>query len=78
MTPDITEENLQARSGKHFDGAVQQIWTSRAGDGNKSELSVGYSTLYGDMCGGLAVIGDVPKTMVYQMAHYINHAAGRK
>jgi NAD+ synthase (glutamine-hydrolysing) len=40
--------------------------------GNKSELAVGYCTLYGDMSGGLAVISDVPKTMVYDLAHYIN------
>ena len=41
--------------------------------GNKSELSIGYVTLYGDMAGGLAVISDVPKTMVYELAHHINH-----
>jgi NAD+ synthetase len=40
--------------------------------GNKSELAVGYCTLYGDMCGGLAVISDVPKTMVYRLAEYVN------
>jgi NAD+ synthetase len=40
--------------------------------GNKSELAVGYCTLYGDMCGGLAVISDVPKTMVYRLARWIN------
>jgi NAD+ synthetase len=40
--------------------------------GNKSELAVGYCTLYGDMCGGLAVISDVPKTMVYRLANWIN------
>lgn len=40
--------------------------------GNKSELALGYCTLYGDMCGGLAVISDVPKTMVYELAHFIN------
>ena len=42
--------------------------------GNKSELAVGYCTLYGDMCGGLAVISDVPKTMVYRLARWINRA----
>ena len=41
--------------------------------GNKSELAVGYCTLYGDMCGGLAVISDVPKTMVYRVARWLNH-----
>jgi NAD+ synthetase len=40
--------------------------------GNKSELAVGYCTLYGDMVGGLAVISDVPKTMVYRLSHYVN------
>jgi NAD+ synthetase len=40
--------------------------------GNKSELGVGYCTLYGDMCGGLAVISDVPKTLVYRLAHFVN------
>ncbi len=45
--------------------------------GNKSELSVGYCTLYGDMCGGLAVIGDVPKTMVYDLCRHLNQSAGR-
>jgi NAD+ synthetase len=43
--------------------------------GNKSELSVGYSTLYGDMCGGLAVISDVPKTMIYRLARWIDRGA---
>ena len=45
--------------------------------GNKSELAVGYCTLYGDMCGGLAVISDVPKTMVYTLGRHINALAGR-
>jgi NAD+ synthase (glutamine-hydrolysing) len=45
--------------------------------GNKSELAVGYCTLYGDMCGGLAVISDVPKMMVYDLAHHLNRRAGR-
>ena len=43
--------------------------------GNKSELAVGYCTLYGDMCGGLAVISDVPKTLVYRLARYVNSRA---
>ena len=46
--------------------------------GNKSELSVGYATLYGDMCGGLAVISDVFKGVVYELSHYINEKAGRE
>ena len=45
--------------------------------GNKSELAVGYCTLYGDMAGGLAVLADLPKTMVYEMASYLNRQAGR-
>ncbi len=45
--------------------------------GNKSELAVGYCTLYGDMCGGLAVLSDVPKTTVYKLAEHINERAGR-
>jgi len=46
--------------------------------GNKSEVAVGYCTLYGDMAGGLAVISDVPKTMVYQLARHMNDRAGRE
>jgi NAD+ synthase (glutamine-hydrolysing) len=45
--------------------------------GNKSEMAVGYSTLYGDMCGGLNLIGDVPKTTVYELSEWINKRAGR-
>jgi NAD+ synthetase len=46
--------------------------------GNKSELSVGYCTIYGDMCGGLAVISDLPKTTVWEMSRWINQHAGRE
>jgi NAD+ synthase (glutamine-hydrolysing) len=46
--------------------------------GNKSELAVGYCTLYGDMCGGLAVIADVPKTLVYEVSYFVNKNAGRE
>ena len=46
--------------------------------GNKSETAVGYCTLYGDMAGGFAVIKDVPKTLVYELAAHVNHAAGRE
>ena len=46
--------------------------------GNKSEIAVGYCTLYGDMCGGLAVISDVPKTTVYAISELINQQAGRE
>ena len=70
---DVTEENLQAR----IRGKILMAISNKQGylvltTGNKSELAVGYCTLYGDMCGGLAVISDVPKTMVYQLAEYIN------
>jgi NAD+ synthetase len=70
---DTTEENLQARAR----GAVLMALSNKFGHlllstGNKSELAVGYCTLYGDMCGGLAVINDVPKTLVYRLARYVN------
>ncbi|MEO0077215.1 MAG: NAD(+) synthase, partial [candidate division WOR-3 bacterium] len=68
-----TEENIQAR----IRGNILMALSNKFGylvltTGNKSELSVGYSTLYGDMAGGLAVIADVPKIMVYQLCEYIN------
>jgi NAD+ synthase (glutamine-hydrolysing) len=71
--PDTAEENLQARAR----GAVLMALSNKFGSillttGNKSELAVGYCTLYGDMAGGLAVISDVPKTLVYRLSHYIN------
>jgi NAD+ synthase (glutamine-hydrolysing) len=71
--PDITEENLQAR----IRGMLLMAFSNKFGylvlsTGNKSELALGYSTLYGDMCGGLAVIGDVTKRQVYALAHWIN------
>lgn len=70
---DVTEENLQAR----IRGKILMAISNKYGylvltTGNKSELAVGYCTLYGDMCGGLAVISDIPKTMVYDLAEYIN------
>ncbi|GAB6274902.1 MAG: NAD+ synthase [Peptococcaceae bacterium] len=70
---DLAEENIQAR----IRGNILMFISNREGyltlsTGNKSELAVGYCTLYGDMCGGLAVISDVPKTMVYVLAKYIN------
>lgn len=69
----LAEENLQAR----IRGSILMALSNRTGalvlsTGNKSELSVGYCTLYGDMVGGLSVIADVPKTMVYRLAHHIN------
>ena len=70
---DVTEENMQAR----LRGLMLMSISNKFGSlvlttGNKSELAVGYCTLYGDMCGGLAVISDVPKTMVYRLANWIN------
>jgi len=70
---DVTEENMQAR----LRGLIMMAASNKFGSlvlttGNKSELAVGYCTLYGDMCGGLAVISDVPKTMVYELAKWVN------
>jgi len=76
--PDTTEENLQSR----LRGMVLMALSNKFGSlvlttGNKSEIAVGYCTLYGDMCGGLAVISDVPKTMVYRLARVANCRYGR-
>jgi len=73
LPQDVTEENVQAR----IRGSVLMALSNKFGalvltTGNKSELGVGYCTLYGDMCGGLAVISDVPKTLVYRLSRYIN------
>ncbi len=77
--PDLTEENIQARiRGNLLMALSNKFGRLVLATGNKSELSVGYCTLYGDMCGGLAVIGDVPKVMVYRLSHYVNHKAGRE
>jgi NAD+ synthetase len=70
---DATEENMQAR----LRGLTLMSLSNKFGQlllttGNKSELAVGYCTLYGDMCGGLAAISDVPKTMVYDLARHLN------
>ncbi len=71
---DVTEENLQARIRGNFLMALSNKFGSLVlSTGNKSEMAVGYCTLYGDMAGGLAVISDVPKTMVYELARLINH-----
>ncbi len=71
--PDITEENIQARIRGNFLMALSNKFGYLVlSTGNKSELAVGYCTLYGDMSGGLGVIADVPKTMVYELAEYIN------
>ncbi|HZD31929.1 MAG TPA: NAD+ synthase [Candidatus Angelobacter sp.] len=71
--PDVTEENVQAR----IRGSILMALSNKFGalvltTGNKSEIGVGYCTLYGDMCGGLAVVSDVPKTLVYRLARYVN------
>ncbi|MGD1048369.1 MAG: NAD(+) synthase, partial [Candidatus Krumholzibacteriaceae bacterium] len=75
---DVTEENIQAR----IRGNLLMALSNKFGwlvltTGNKSELAVGYCTLYGDMAGGFAVIKDVPKTLVYPLCRYRN-ARGRK
>ena len=73
LPPDTTEENIQARCR----GILLMAISNKNGrlvltTGNKSEMSVGYATLYGDMAGGFAVLKDVPKTMVYRLANYRN------
>jgi len=79
MEPDVTEENVQAR----IRGNILMALSNKFGwlvltTGNKSEVSAGYCTLYGDMAGGFAVIKDVPKTLVYQLAGHKNGSAGRE
>lgn len=74
----VAEENMQAR----IRGNILMALSNESGSlllttGNKSELAVGYCTLYGDMCGGLAVLSDVPKTVVYDLARHINASSGR-
>jgi NAD+ synthase (glutamine-hydrolysing) len=75
---DITEENLQARTRGNILMALSNKfnWLVLT-TGNKSEMSTGYATLYGDMAGGFAVIKDVPKTLVYDVCRFINRSAGR-
>jgi NAD+ synthase (glutamine-hydrolysing) len=69
----VTEENLQSRLRGVTMMALSNKWGALVlATGNKSELAVGYCTLYGDMCGGLAVISDVPKTLVYSLARVAN------
>jgi len=73
LAEDVTEENLQARTRGGILMAVANKFSALVlTTGNKSELGVGYCTLYGDMVGGLAVISDVPKTLVYRLARYVN------
>jgi NAD+ synthase (glutamine-hydrolysing) len=78
MKEDVTEENIQAR----IRGNLLMALSNKFGwlvltTGNKSEYSVGYTTLYGDMAGGFAVIKDVPKMLVYDVARHVNARAGR-
>ncbi len=73
LTFGLTEENIQARCR----GIVVMAMSNKFGyillnTSNKSECAVGYGTLYGDMCGAIGVIGDVYKTQIYELAHYIN------
>lgn len=69
----VTEENLQARIRGNFLMALSNKFGSMVlSTGNKSEMAVGYCTLYGDMAGGLAMLSDVPKTMVYELANLMN------
>jgi NAD+ synthase (glutamine-hydrolysing) len=77
--PDLAAENIQAR----IRGNLMMALSNRHGwliltTGNKSEMSVGYATLYGDMAGGFAAIKDVPKTLVYELVRHRNEAAGRE
>ena len=70
---DVTEENIQSRTrGTLLMALSNKIGAIVLSTGNKSELGVGYCTLYGDMVGGLAVISDVPKTVVYRLSYYVN------
>jgi NAD+ synthase (glutamine-hydrolysing) len=76
LAPDTTEENIQAR----VRGTLLMALSNKTGrlvltTGNKSEMAVGYCTLYGDMAGGFAVIKDIPKTLVYQLCTYRNSMA---
>jgi NAD+ synthase (glutamine-hydrolysing) len=72
----VAEENIQARiRGSLLMGVSNNFGCLLLTTGNKSELGVGYCTLYGDMCGGLAVISDVPKTLVYRLANFVNSRA---
>jgi len=75
---DVTEENLQARLRGVTLMSLSNKWGAMVlTTGNKSELAVGYCTLYGDMCGGLAVISDLPKTLVYELSRIANKRHGQ-
>jgi NAD+ synthase (glutamine-hydrolysing) len=73
LPEDVTEENLQARIRGNILMALSNKFRGLVlSTGNKSEMSVGYSTLYGDMAGGFALLKDVPKTLVYELTYYVN------
>jgi NAD+ synthetase len=79
LPEDVTEENLQSR----IRGNILMALSNKFGwivlsTGNKSEMSVGYSTLYGDSAGGFAVIKDVPKNLVYRVSREVNRVEGRE
>jgi NAD+ synthase (glutamine-hydrolysing) len=79
LEPDLTEENIQAR----IRGVLLMALSNKFGwlvvaTGNKSELSVGYATLYGDMAGGFALLKDVFKTDVFRLARYLNERSGKE
>jgi len=77
VKPDVTEENLQARiRGNYLMALSNKFDWIVLSTGNKSEISTGYCTLYGDMAGGFAVLKDVMKTTVYRLSAYVNEAAG--
>jgi NAD+ synthase (glutamine-hydrolysing) len=74
---DVTEENIQSRArGLLLMALSNKLGALVLATGNKSEMAVGYATLYGDMCGGLAVIADVPKTLVYRLCEWRNQQPG--
>jgi NAD+ synthase (glutamine-hydrolysing) len=76
--PDLTEENLQARiRGTLLMGLSNKLGWLVVSTGNKSELAVGYATLYGDMVGGFALLKDVFKTDVFRLSRHLNERAGR-
>ena len=73
LPEDITEENIQSRvRGLYMMALSNKLKSLLLTTGNKSEMAVGYATLYGDMCGGLAIIADVYKTDIYRISNYIN------
>jgi NAD+ synthase (glutamine-hydrolysing) len=79
LKEDVAEENLQARiRGNYLMALSNKFGWLVLTTGNKSEIAVGYTTLYGDMAGGFAVIKDVPKTLVYRIAEHANRRAGRE